>query len=292
MARTKNTLASTQPAPAAGAAPPEASPADRPATDTSALPQLPPKKTAPAAKKSLSFQDFINDASSGSDDDSTGSTDGNSRARKRHKQRMLELMPVINLGSQAFSPIGEERPKTPPTPGGAGAKDADAMEEDAKAPAAPADSFGVPPFDIFGDSDDEQDFKDMPKEPATWGERGGCLFPKNCNKEYHMDSDPKGNDPVDNEPCTEGLPDPDPTQGVQHKQPCRLMPKNYKKKPPMHSGSVYNAAELVRSTSTYLARNQSPPRNFTTPEKPPTGIDSLLNKETPLPSFLNDVDTN
>jgi hypothetical protein len=166
-------------------------------------------------------------------------------------------MPVINLGSQAFSPIGEESPTTPPTPGGAGEKDTDAMEEDGK---APADLGEVTAADIFGDSEDEQDCidcKDMPQEP-TWG--GGCTSPK---------------------------------------QPCRLIPKNYKKKPPMHSGSVYNAAELVRSTSTYTACKQSPPANFTTPEKPSVDIDSLLNKETPLPSFLkqtlsdcDDVDTN
>ena len=190
---------------------------------------------------------------------------------------MLEQKPVLNHSSQEFSPIGEERPKTPPTPGGAGEKDADAMEVDGKAPPAPADSpgvppadiFGVPPADIFGDSDDEDDAR---QAPPTWA--GGCLSPKTCAKEHNTD----------------------PTQD---KQPCRLMPKNYKKKPPMHSGSVYNAAELVRSTSTYTARNQSHPGNFTTPEKPPAGIDSLINKETPLPSFLkqalsdcDDVDTN
>ena len=265
MARTKSAptpaseKAASTPAPA-----PAASPADRPATDTSAPPRVlhPPKKSAPAAKKSLNFQDFLNDAnSSGDDSDDRGAgADENPRARKLQKQRMLETMPVMNLGSQAFAPIGEGRPKTPPTPGAQalavynatelvrrnGQALADAMDEDA---VSPADPPALSAQDIFGSSDDEGGAR---QEPTTWG--GGCLFPKTCTKEYHMDNDPKGNDPVDNDPCTERLAGPDPTPD---KEPCRLMPKNYKKKPPMHSGSVYNATGLVRRHS-FVARNQSP----------------------------------
>ena len=295
MARTKSVPAPASPqtastpaparAPAALSTPapaPDASPADRPATDTSAPPKVlhQPKKPAHAAKKSLKFQDFINDANSSGDD-----ADANPRARKLQRQRMLEQMPVMNLGSRAFSPIGKERPKTPPTPGGADDKDADAMEVDGKAPAdldgkAPADLDGKapsylagvppPPTDIF-ESDDEDD---MCQEPATWA--GDCLFPKTCTKENHMDNDPKGNDPVDNSPCTEEPAD-------QDKQPCRLMPRNYNKKPPMHSGSVYNATQLVRMNSTYIARNQSSgafPGAFSTPDESVPEIENPISKET------------
>jgi hypothetical protein len=151
--------AQTAPTPAPTPTPPSSSPADRPPTDTSASPKVlhPPKNPAPADKKSLTFQDFINDANSSDDD-----RDTNPRARKLQWKAMFELMPVINLSSQTFAPIGEERPKTPPTPVGKDA-DADAMDLDGKAPAALG---GVPPGDIFGDSDDEHD---VPQEPPTWG---------------------------------------------------------------------------------------------------------------------------
>ena len=35
----------------------------------------------------------------------------------------------------------------------------------------------------------------------------------------------------------------------------------------MYNGSVYNTSELVRRNSTQVARNQSPPNLFTTPDK-------------------------
>ena len=294
MARTKQaatpipmaTPAPVKTSPAGSPAPdatpaPEASPADRAVTDTSAPPKVlhPPKKAAPAAKKSLSFQDFINEANSSGDDDA----DANPRARKLRRKALLESMPVMNLSSQAFSPTAEERPKTPPTPGAAGATDADAMEVDGKAPAdlagvPPADLAGLPPFDIFGDSDDEG--------PATWG--GGCLSPRTCAKEHNTN------------------PTHDPTHDPTHaKEPCRLMPKNYKQKPPMHSGSVYNATELVRRKSTSVARTPCPPATVSAPDQNAPEIENLqspASKETPLPSFLKrtcsglsddeDVDTN
>jgi hypothetical protein len=239
----------------------------------------PPKKTAPTAQQVLNFEDHINNAnSSGDDDDDDDDDDGNPRARKLRRKALLESMPVINLGSQTFSPIGEERPKTPPTPGApgapgaAGAKETDAMDLDGKAPAdlagvPPADQAGVTPFDIFGDSDDEG--------PATWG--GGCLSPKTCAKEHNAD------------PPTDKEHNADPPHD---KQP-RLMPKNYKKKPPMHSGSVYNATELVRRNSTYIARNQSPPAVFPTQEQNAPEIENPVSsqKRSGL-SDDEDVDTN
>jgi hypothetical protein len=178
------------------------------------------------------------------------------------------------------------------------------MDVDGKAPAdifgvPPAALGGVPPADIFGDSDDSDD------APPTWG--GGCLSPKTCTQKHHTDTDPKDSD-VAGLPDFASLPDiaslpdlPGLTDPADHKQPCRLMPKNYKK-PPMHSGSVYNATELVRRNSTCVARNQSPPAAFSTPDKGAAQIENLVNKETPLPdaqkrsglsaSEDEDVDTN
>ena len=95
---------------------------------------------------------------------------------------------------------------------------------------------------------------------------------KGKQRVYAVDSDSRDSDPKD-------AVDIYPANPVD-KQACRLMPKNYKKKPPMHSGSVYNAAALVRSKSTY-GRNASPPGAFSTPDKSASRIENLVSKQTP-----------
>ncbi len=173
MPRCKSTLVSAKPASSTTPAPPAVSPADRPATDTSAPPRLvhPPKKPAPADQKSLSFQDVVNGASDSDEDD-------NPRPSKLRRKALLESMPVINLGSQAFAPIGEERPKSPGTPD-------DTMDLDGGAPAASTadtpdgapvastaastvssvstSATDVSAADIFGSSDDEPEPHPRPK---------------------------------------------------------------------------------------------------------------------------------
>ena len=233
MARTKktHTTPGSMPAadaPAAGAPAAGASPAGRPLTNTTAPP--PPRKPAPGPKRCLDMETCFNEDDSGDE----------SPRPAKFARFPDESMPVLNLNAVPFSPTAGAAPKTPATPGGE-----DDMQQDAKAPDALTQPSPVTSATMH--------VSDATYPEATAADAAEDLMqpdsdPKGKQRSYPMHSEPEDTEPD----CS---------------QACRLMPKNYKKKPPMHSGSVYNASELARRSSTHVARNQSPPNLFTTPDK-------------------------
>jgi hypothetical protein len=94
----------------------------------------------------------------------------------------------------------------------------------------------------------------MDKEP---------LLKVDINKENAKDS-------VDNDTWLQGF---DDTKGA-----CRLMPKNYKQKPPVDPRS---SSKLVRTHSTYFAHKQPPTVEFESANSK-AAVGNLLNKDTPI----------